>query len=535
MKSFNVTGACNPEIHYMVNIDQKLQQIKRMVDRGNYFTINRARQYGKTTTLSALVKYLQNDYVVVYLDFQMLSYQDFATEAAFVASFTRMLLRKIKENTRVPERIKKQLQVFTDIECVSARLSELFICLSDWCAVSEQPVILMVDEVDTASNNQIFMDFLAQLRAYFNAKRIEGTATFHSVILAGVHDIKHLKVKINREHEVQTNDKKNSPWNIAADFLVNMSFEQKSIARMLQEYEADYHTGMNVEELSVLIYEYTDGYPFLVSRICNLIDERIAYSEKYPDLSSAWTKSGFLDAIKILLSEKNSLFESLFNKLENDCELKELLYGLLFHGKAIPYTVGVNSIESAEMFGFVKKEQGNAVIANRIFETVLYNLFLTSADARSTGIYKMALQDKNQFVENGHLNMKKILEKFIIHFAELYGSYPAKFLEEDGRRYFLLYLRPIINGTGNYYIEAQTRDGKRTDVIIDYGGEQFIIELKLWNGPVYHGEGEVQLCEYLNYFGVKTGYMLTFNFNKKKEVGIKEIIYGDLKLIEAIV
>lgn len=53
-KSFNVTGACNPELHYMVNIDDRLQIIKRMIDRGNYFTINRARQYGKTTTLGAL-------------------------------------------------------------------------------------------------------------------------------------------------------------------------------------------------------------------------------------------------------------------------------------------------------------------------------------------------------------------------------------------------------------------------------------------------------------------------------------------------
>lgn len=28
-----------------------------------------------------------------------------------------------------------------------------------------------------------------------------------------------------------------------------------------------------------------------------------------------------------------------------------------------------------------------------------------------------------------------------------------------------MFLRPIINGTGNYYIEAQTRDARRTDVI----------------------------------------------------------------------
>ena len=85
-KSFNVTGACNPELHYMVNIDDRLQIIKRMIDRGNYFTINRARQYGKTTTLGALGKFLQDEYVVIHLDFQMLSYEDFSSEASMESS-----------------------------------------------------------------------------------------------------------------------------------------------------------------------------------------------------------------------------------------------------------------------------------------------------------------------------------------------------------------------------------------------------------------------------------------------------------------
>ena len=46
--------------------------------------------------------------------------------------------------------------------------------------------------------------------------------------------------------------------------------------------------------------------------------------------------------------------------------------------------------------------------------------------------------------------MELVLEKFILYFSDLYGDRPETFLEEDGRRYFLLYLRPIINGTGNY-------------------------------------------------------------------------------------
>ena len=72
-KIFNIAADCKPSLHYMVDISDRLEQIKKMIDSGQYFTINRARQYGKTTTLRALAKYLEQDYVVVSLDFQLMS------------------------------------------------------------------------------------------------------------------------------------------------------------------------------------------------------------------------------------------------------------------------------------------------------------------------------------------------------------------------------------------------------------------------------------------------------------------------------
>jgi len=96
-------------------------------------------------------------------------------------------------------------------------------------------------------------------------------------------------------------------------------------------------------------------------------------------------------------------------------------------------------------------------------------------------------------------------------------------------------LRSIINGTGNYYIESQTRDMKKTDVIIDYRGEQFICELKIWRGDEYNRRGEAQLNEYLDFYHKDKGYMLSFNFNKKKQIGVKEIVVGDKVIIEAVV
>lgn len=154
---------------------------------------------------------------------------------------------------------------------------------------------------------------------------------------------------------------------------------------------------------------------------------------------------------------------------------------------------------------------------------------------QSKAIYSASLLDRNQFIVDRHLNMRLILEKFAIHFNELYGGNDNTFIEEEGRKYFLLYLRPIINGVGNYYIEAQTREQKRTDVIVDYRGERYIIELKIWHGQEYNKRGEIQLAGYLEDYHVNKGYMVSFNFNKSKKAGVHEVVIGDKTIIEAVV
>ena len=106
------------------------------------------------------------------------------------------------------------------------------------------------------------------------------------------------------------------------------------------------------------------------------------------------------------------------------------------------------------------------------------------------------------------------------------------FVEDEGRERFLTYLTPISNGTGTYSIESQTRDRRRLDVEIHYLGKRYIIELIIWHGERYNRKGEQQIIDYLDYFGLQTGYMLSFNFNKKKKMGVERIRIGDKVLYE---
>ena len=62
-----------------------------------------------------------------------------------------------------------------------------------------------------------------------------------------------------------------------------------------------------------------------------------------------------------------------------------------------------------------------------------------------------------------------------------------------------------------------------------------MIETKIWRGNEYNSRGEDQLAGYLNDYNLDTGYLLSFNFNQKKDIGVHEIIVNGKLLIEAVV
>ena len=150
-------------------------------------------------------------------------------------------------------------------------------------------------------------------------------------------------------------------------------------------------------------------------------------------------------------------------------------------------------------------------------------------------IFSAGSIDKNQFIKDGCIDMEHLLARFAVHFNDIYSKKDDAFVEKMGRKLFLLYLKPIINGVGNYYIEDQTRDETRTDVIIDYLGKQYIIELKIWRGNAYNERGEKQIAGYLDYFHAQTGYLLSFCFNKNKQPGVKTVQIDDKTIVECVV
>ena len=501
MKEFNVEAVCIPSMHYMVDISDKLEQIQKLIEKGKYFTINRSRQYGKTTTLAALFRKLKEDYIILRLSFEGAGSDAFQSDKNFVMYFIRSVAKALKFAGQSAEMIEKwkNKDDYEEEDYVDAfdYLSDKIACL---CENSEKDILLFIDEVDKTSDNQIFLNFLGMLRNKY-MKRQEGMDdTFKSVILAGVYDIKNLKLKLRPEEE----KKYNSPWNIAADFNIDMSFLPKEIATMLQEYEADYHTGMDIEEISNALYFYTNGYPYLVSWLCKWIDEQ---GDK------VWTVEQVKKSQRELLKQRNTLFDDIIKNLANNQELSMLIKRIIYDGDRISYTLANDNVQLGVMFGILTEQEGCIAVSNIIFEVYLYNYFSSMEEVKNANISV----NTSQFIKAGKLDMPHVLTKFQEIMKSEYRREDGKFLEQQGRLLFLCFLKPIINGTGFYYVEPETRNNTRMDIVVTYGREEHIIELKLWHGDQYRKDGIEQLEGYLDSRNNENGYLVSFSFHQKKE------------------
>lgn len=533
MRRFNVTGLCVPDKDYMVDISDKVSKITELVDRGSYFTINRARQYGKTTTLSRLEQELADSYICASISFEATDDKDFETPEAFCSMFVQETSRALKFASVTEEYATAWL------DTTAADFRTLGAHIANMC--KDKKVVLIIDEVDKTSNTRVLLSFLDMLRAKYLSAKNNKDHTFHSVILAGVTNIKNLKLKMINDGICMPYATEgriyNSPWNIAADFAVDMSFSPAEIATMLIDYENDYHIGMDIAMIADAIYEYTCGYPFLVSRICQCIDE---------EAEKDWTIKGIQRAVKIILQERNMLFDDMAKSLENNEKIYDLLYAVLIIGEQRAYMHDNPVIEWCSMFGYIKRGDGahdaeapgHVAISNKIFEMRLSNYFSSKDEnvSRINNAFSKSLY--NDIVQNGMFDMELCLRKFSEHYRELYAEADAPFLERHGRLLFLSYLRPLVNGQGFYHIESQFTDLKRMDVVVDFGADQFIIELKIWRGEAARGKAHEQLLEYMDAKRTNRGYLLIFDFREQenRERRAEWVSVGNGKMIfEAIV
>ncbi|MGB1243305.1 MAG: AAA-like domain-containing protein [Chitinophagales bacterium] len=501
-KKFNTTGTCYPELHYMMDTTAKMKAVMALIEEGEYFTINRPRQYGKTTTLHFLNNILSKSkkYMPVRLNFQGIDQKWHTSSEAFAVMFINKLTQRLKFSQPNATSFLDTLQVkVQDMDTLSDAITAIVHHFSS-------KIVLLIDEVDASSNYLAFLSFLAMLRTKYLDRFEVYHATFHSIVLAGVHDIKTLKYKMRSGDKAEYN----SPWNIAADFKVIMSFNPQEIAPMLEDYTQKEGIDMNFSAIAERLYYHTSGYPFLVSKICKIIAEDILPTKTV----KTWTLEAVEQGVRLLLKENNTNFDSLIKNLENHKDLYSLVYRTIVESENIPFNQHNPSIHLGILHGIFKSGK-SLQIHNRIYEQIIYNYMISRT---LTKTFRERQYDFNTAYVNKDktLNIEGVLLRFQQFMKEQYSGQDQSFLEREWRLIFLAFLKPIINGKGHDFKEPQISEEKRLDIVITYFQYKYIIELKRWYGDSLHQNGIEQLCDYLDKQHQTKGYLVIFEHRTAK-------------------
>jgi hypothetical protein len=494
-KKFNITGVCFPDEHYMADLTAKTAATLQMVEDGDYFIINRPRQYGKTTMLNTIADALAEDYIVFNISFEGTGDTFFGSENNFAKGF----LNELKSIVHV---VAPQLSsLLSELQAQVSTMNDLSHAITRLVTASDKKIILLIDEVDKSANNELFITFLGVLRQKYLMRRT--LPTFKSVVLAGLHDIKTLKAKIRPDSE----QKYNSPWNIAADYKVDMNLQVHEIVPMLDEYKHDRGVQFDSQATAELLFYYTSGYPFLVSKLCKILDEDFKKHD-------TWTAEDMEAAVRYLTKESNANFDSLTKNLENNPELYEYVYGVIINNDQRFFNVHNPIAKIAALHGIVSEKSEKVVVHNRIYSEVIANYMADKMHKTELSDNIIGSAYKNS---NGSIDMNSVLLGFQAFMKKEYSRKDRDFLEKHGRLVFLAFIKPIINGKGYDFKEPQISDEKRLDVVVTYLEKKYIAELKLWRGEKAHQEGLKQLSQYLDLQLLTEGYLVIFDHAEIKE------------------
>jgi energy-coupling factor transporter ATP-binding protein EcfA2 len=526
MKFFNITGSIIPKKHYFAPTDDKIKQIFAMIEKGEYFVINKPRQFGKTTTIKFLKKFLNQteDYLCVSISFEGISDEIWKNEDKIIYIILNRIidtLNILKQNNLI-DIIRKKINNIKYFDDLSRLITELVL-------TSNKELVLIIDEVDAAANHKMFISFLAMLRKKYLDAGDDEDKTFHSIILAGVHDIKNLKEQIRGEDE---SVKFNSPWNIAANFDVIMELKPFAIEKMLADYKSEAKVQLNEKVLAEKIYYWTSGYPFLVSALCKIMDEELLPKKSIKKLDL----NDLNDAIQVLLSKKTTNFESLIKNIDNNPKIFNQVEKIILNGEKINFSTDNKIIESCIIYGIIRNEGEYCKIHNRIYEQRIYNYLLSKYQ---TDNGKTIASD---IITSKYLDKKNdlILEKLLIDFQSIIKSKYAsddvlksdEFLEKQVRLLFFVFLEPLLNNMGFAFKEVETSLEKRMDILIIYNNKKYIVELKLFYGQEYHKKGLEQLNDYLDRESINKGYIMIFNKKESKEFKSGWLKYKDKDIFE---
>jgi hypothetical protein len=514
VRFFNTTGPCRPDMHYMLPPEERLvgAQLHRYIRDQLYWVLHAPRQTGKTTFLQSWMRQINA-----------------GTEAlACYVSVERCQGVTEPEKTMpdICEAIK-EYAARADLPVPEATTAEaksmVSNILGNWAAlIAPKPLIVLFDEVDVLAGDAL-ISFLRQLRGGFADR---GVGKFPvSIALVGMRDLKDYITAAKGGVPVNPG----SPFNVKADSAVLSNFSADDVARLFAQRTRETGQRITPEALDY-VYEQSGGQPWIVNSLFQRAVMRILDENS----SETVTVEHIKQAREQMILARETHLDALAYRLE-DPAIRRVMESLLT-GEPDTRLASGEPFRICLDLGLVALERGTPVVANPIYREVL-------AREMTYGTQLAIPQPEWMWEKSGGgLDMERLLkefQKFWRRHSEIWEQktdYPEAF----PHLLLMAFLQRVLNGGGT--IEREYAAGRgRVDLAVEYGGEWYIIEIKLVHSYDTPGavreEGLEQIRRYRERInGEAPAYLVIFDRRAEKPSWDERLsweIAGDVTVVGA--
>ena len=484
-KWFNTAGPCKPNIHYTLPTNERLPELKRLIEQRNYFVIHAPRQTGKTTAMLTLAQEFtaSGKYTAVMVSAEVGSAfpdQPEVAEQAILGAWreaARFWLPKELEPPVWPNALPGQ---------------RINAALTVWAETAVRPLVVFIDEIDSLQN-QTLITVLRQLRDGF-PRRPQSFP--QCVALIGMRDVRDYKVASGGTDRLNTS----SPFNIKVRSLTLSNFTLQDVNNLYAQHTAATGQIFTPEAINHAYY-LTQGQPWLVNAIARQVTEYLA-----EDVNIPITVDLINQAKDILIQRQDTHLDSLAERLRED-RVKAIIQPMLA-GEDLG-NVPDDDLRYVLDLGLCKRDRGGGIeIANPIYKEVFPKTLANVTIASLTSVQPTWL------TPTGKLDAIALLESFLDfwrqHGEPLFKSTP--YPEIAPHLVLMAFLHRVVNGGGSLEREYAIGSG-RMDICLRYGDVVLGMELKVWKQgkPDPLPKGLVQLDKYLSGLNLNTGWLVIFD------------------------
>jgi len=490
MRKFNTSGPCDPKLHYTLIRKELIAIGVEKVNEGRFFTIFAPRQTGKTT-------YFQ----IMFNDFK-----DTSIKPIYIMFGSLKELSKTRFYEMVTFKLRTELTKYNiHIEKDICDAGDMEICFNAIKINHSCQILLVIDEFEGIPDC-VLNEFMHALRDMYHHKE---NHALHSMILVGVSTISDL-VHMSA-----------SPFNIAEEIEIPY-FRESETNELIDQYVAE--SGQNFDvDVRKAIYHNTNGQPGLVCALCSHLVANVALDRNKPVCAN-----DFYPTLQYFLTAKYD--KNVINIVQKANEKKNFMIKLLFNEEPIPFTVDTPDISFLFANGVLSNINGIVDIAVPLYKKRLITAMRPIINGETSSYFTNVRDNFDSIKIKDGLNIKALLEKYIDYIKRRgFKAFDTENLKESAWHYSLDgYINCVIEEfKGHTFIEVPSGRG-RTDIIIVYGNNKYVIETKIYSTPQRFQDGKAQLAQYLKSEGLSEGFYVVFskNHNEDDTLYEDEIVEG---------